>query len=81
MNVQAVAVYGATGHTGGFVLRELERRGYPTVSIGRNAAAPSNDGARGAHRRWRRASCDDPDALDAALAPHLEIIRAEGQAV
>jgi short subunit dehydrogenase-like uncharacterized protein len=33
-----VAVYGATGHTGRFLVRELSRRGITTVAIGRDAA-------------------------------------------
>jgi short subunit dehydrogenase-like uncharacterized protein len=34
----AVAVYGAAGHTGRFVTRELSRRGFPAIAIGRNEA-------------------------------------------
>lgn len=33
----AVAVYGAAGHTGRFVIRELLRRGFPAIAIGRDA--------------------------------------------
>ena len=63
----AIAVYGATGHTGQFVLRELERHGYPIVPIGRNPASRANDAPGFAPEQWRWATCDDPDALDAAL--------------
>jgi short subunit dehydrogenase-like uncharacterized protein len=37
-HASAVAVYGASGHTGGFVLDELARRGIPAVAVGRRAA-------------------------------------------
>lgn len=33
-----IAVYGATGHTGRFVVQELQRRGLPVVAVGRSAA-------------------------------------------
>jgi short subunit dehydrogenase-like uncharacterized protein len=33
-----VAVYGASGHTGRFVVAELSRRGFPVIAIGRDAA-------------------------------------------
>ncbi|MGA7538296.1 MAG: saccharopine dehydrogenase NADP-binding domain-containing protein [Steroidobacteraceae bacterium] len=79
MDLKAVAVYGATGHTGAFVLRELERRGLRTVSIGRNGASLSETGQPDAPRReWRRASCDDPDALDEALRGTGAVVNCAG---
>ena len=78
MNSQAIAVYGATGHTGKFVVRELEHRGCPTVSIGRNHAPPPDDGRRDARSEWRRASCDDPDELDDALRGSCAVINCAG---
>ena len=69
---QAVAVYGATGHTGKFVVAELKRRGHPVVSIGRN---PQPSGVGGA---WRVAACDEPDALDAALRGTRAVINCAG---
>lgn len=118
MGAQSVAVYGASGHTGRFVLRELERRGYPVVAVGRSAAAGSAEGdaaeggrdaaeggrdaaeggrdateggrdaAEGSRdavergqdvrRNWRRASCDDPDALDEALRGSRAVINCAG---
>jgi short subunit dehydrogenase-like uncharacterized protein len=78
MNPQVIAVYGATGHTGRFVVRELERRGCPVVSIGRSHAPLSDDGRREARREWRRASCDDPDALDEALRGTVAVINCAG---
>ncbi|HEY2590888.1 MAG TPA: saccharopine dehydrogenase NADP-binding domain-containing protein [Steroidobacteraceae bacterium] len=78
MSAHAIAVYGASGHTGKFVLRELERRGYATVSIGRSQPPPSTDGHRDAPTDWRRASCDDPDALDDALRGTRAVINCAG---
>ena len=34
----SIAVYGATGHTGQFVVHEAQRRGLPVVAVGRSAA-------------------------------------------
>jgi NAD(P)-dependent dehydrogenase (short-subunit alcohol dehydrogenase family) len=78
MNAEAVAVYGAAGHTGKFVVRELASRGYRTISIGRNAAPLSNGGPRDAREEWRRASCEDPDALDQALRGACAVINCAG---
>src|SRR5215469_5633617 len=77
MNAQAIAVYGASGHTGKFVLRELERRDYPAVAIGRSQAPPSEGDNRRAGK-WRCASCDDPDALDEALRGTVAVINCAG---
>lgn len=77
MNARAIAVYGAAGHTGRFVARELERRGYAAVWIARNPAAPAGDSPLDA-RRWRQASCDDPDTLDEALRGTSAVINCAG---
>jgi short subunit dehydrogenase-like uncharacterized protein len=63
---QAVAVYGAAGHTGRFVVRELCRRGVTPIAIGRDAAKLAAAGLPGGVRR-EVASLDDPAALDRAL--------------
>jgi NAD(P)-dependent dehydrogenase (short-subunit alcohol dehydrogenase family) len=62
-----VAVFGATGHTGRFVIAELMRRGVTPVAIARDAAAlaeatfPEPDVLR------RHATIDDAASLDRAL--------------
>src|SRR5689334_18717591 len=71
----AVVVYGATGHTGRFVVEELLRRGITPVVSGR-------DGAR-LKELWselwvRPATVDDPDSLDRALAGAAAVINAAG---
>jgi uncharacterized protein YbjT (DUF2867 family) len=64
---RSVAVYGATGHTGRFVIAELLRRGLEPVAVARDGAklAGSDLGARGV--ATRAASIDDAGALDHAL--------------
>ena len=78
MNAQAVAVYGAAGHTGKFVVRELEHRGCAVVSIGRSHAPPFDEAHPQAWKEWRRASSDDPDALDEALRGAGAVINCAG---
>ncbi|WP_175923865.1 saccharopine dehydrogenase family protein [Burkholderia latens] len=71
-----VAVYGATGHTGRFVVAELERRGVGAIRIGRDAARLAQRGNDAAP--WRVASLDDTDALDAALRGAHAVINCAG---
>jgi short subunit dehydrogenase-like uncharacterized protein len=78
MSSPVIAVYGATGHTGQFVVRELERRGHPTLSVGRTRSRSSDAASRDARSEWRYASCDDPDALDAALQGAAAVINCAG---
>jgi short subunit dehydrogenase-like uncharacterized protein len=78
MSSRVIAVYGATGHTGRFVLRELERRGLRTVSIGRTREPPPDICLPDGGTEWRHASCDDPDALDEALRGTDAVINCAG---
>ena len=41
----SIAVYGASGHTGGFVLAALRARGYTPIALGRADATPDNPAA------------------------------------
>lgn len=70
-----VTVYGATGHTGRFVVAELASRGYRPVPAGRDL-----DTLRTAHPVLdvRAASVDDPAALDRALAGSAAVINCAG---
>ena len=72
LHVSPVAVYGATGHTGRFVLAELARRGIPAVAAGRRAG-PAHAGARA-----RVAPVDDPDALVRAFSGCGAVINVAG---
>lgn len=76
MPAPSVAVYGASGHTGNFVVRELERRGIRSVAIGR--APPRSGHAEAAAGEWRFAACDAPDVLDAALRDTAAVINCAG---
>ena len=72
MAVHTIAVYGANGHTGRFVLAELKRRGQPAVAVGRDAARlPAGVPAR-------VAAIDDPQALDQAFADCAVVINCAG---
>ncbi|WP_328999788.1 saccharopine dehydrogenase NADP-binding domain-containing protein [Kribbella sp. NBC_00709] len=73
--MNAVVVYGATGHTGRFVVEELLRRGLPTVVSGRNAAALESTWG---DLEIRPASVDDPQALDQALKNAAAVINCAG---
>ncbi|MCH8686394.1 saccharopine dehydrogenase family protein [Pedomonas mirosovicensis] len=70
----AIAVYGASGHTGRFVVAELRRRNLPVVAIGRSAEKLEQVEAT----ETRIASLDDPAALDRALAGASVVINCAG---
>lgn len=72
MHSRPVAVYGAGGHTGRFVIDELRRRDIAAVAVGRRAAAlPA--GVPG-----RVAALDDPQALGRAFAGCAVVINCAG---
>jgi len=67
-----IAVYGAGGHTGAFVIAELRRRRLPVVAVGRDAtrlppALPC-----------RSAAIDDTEALQRAFADCAVVINCAG---
>ncbi|MEV5546655.1 saccharopine dehydrogenase NADP-binding domain-containing protein [Streptomyces sp. NPDC052309] len=72
-----VAVYGAYGHTGRFVVAELRERGFTPVLSGRDAgklkALASATGLDA-----RPASADDPASLDRALAGAAAVVNCAG---
>lgn len=71
-NNRAVAVYGASGHTGTFVVAELLRRGLNVIAVGRDGSmAP-----RGVMARV--AAIDDAAALDRAFADCAVVINCAG---
>ena len=72
-----VAVYGATGHTGSFVVAELKRRGLGVVRIGRDAARLRQSSV-GDSTPWRVAAIEDPEQLDAALRGTDAVINCAG---
>jgi hypothetical protein len=68
-----VAVYGATGHTGGFILDELARRGIGAIAVGRSAGKPLRHDVP-----FRTATLDDAAALARAFAGCAVVINAAG---
>jgi hypothetical protein len=70
-----VAVFGAYGHTGRFVVAELQRRGLTPIPIGRDAGRLA-EFAPGLETRV--ASADDPAALDQALKDADAVVNAAG---
>jgi Saccharopine dehydrogenase NADP binding domain len=73
-----VAVFGAYGHTGRFVVAELRERGYVPLLLGRDqdkllALARSHPGLD-----LRQASVDDPASLDRALDGAAAVINCAG---
>jgi hypothetical protein len=73
-----VAVYGAAGHTGQFVVSELERRGVAVRSITRGAPKESISRKDGGQLTAVSASCDEPEALDRALEGTDAVINCAG---
>jgi short subunit dehydrogenase-like uncharacterized protein len=67
-----IAVYGATGHTGAFVIAELLRRGLPVIAVGRDISrVPPGVTAR-------IATLDDAVALDRAFDDCSVVINCAG---
>jgi hypothetical protein len=78
-----VAVFGAAGHTGRFVIAELLRRGIVPIAIARDPAALTAANFSGheklGHEVLRRqASVDDPESLDRALDGADAVINCAG---
>nr|WP_235965747.1 NAD(P)H-binding protein [Herbidospora solisilvae] len=71
---QHVAVFGASGHTGRFVVAELRERGYVPLLLGRDPAKLRAEPGSQA----RRASADDPASLDRALDGAAAVINCAG---
>ncbi|MEV5961177.1 saccharopine dehydrogenase NADP-binding domain-containing protein [Kribbella sp. NPDC051952] len=76
--MSAVVVYGATGHTGRFVVEELLRRGVPTVIAGRDATTLETLASKWGDLQVRPATVDDGRALDQALRGASAVINCAG---
>ena len=72
-----IAVYGAYGHTGRFVLGELRRRGFTPVACGRDATR-LHELAAASGIQTRVATVDDPSALDVAFAGAAAVVHCAG---
>jgi short subunit dehydrogenase-like uncharacterized protein len=73
-----VLVYGATGHTGRFVVDELLRRGLTPVLAGRSAERLAAVAPRHAALDQRVAGIDDPDLLRRAVAGVGTVVNCAG---
>jgi short subunit dehydrogenase-like uncharacterized protein len=73
-----IAVFGAAGHTGRFVIAVLERRGIGSILAGRDAEKLSRVTKAHPASEIRVASVDDPRSLDRALAGSSLIINCAG---
>jgi hypothetical protein len=73
-----VAVFGAYGHTGRFVVSELLRRGWTPVLSGRDAEKLAELAAADAGLEARPASIDDPGSLDRAFRGAAAVINCAG---
>lgn len=73
-----IVVFGASGHTGRFVVSELERRGIPAVLAGRDVEKLSRIGKAHPAFEIRVASVEDPGSLDLALTGGALVINCAG---
>lgn len=73
-----VAVFGAPGYTGRFVVAELLRRGLTPIAIARSADALSKADFRGGEVSCRRATVEDLDSLARALDGARAVINCAG---
>lgn len=75
---KTVAVFGAYGHTGRFVVAELGTRGYVPLLLGRDAGKLEALAASFPGIEYRVASVDDPASLDQGLAGAAAVVNAAG---
>lgn len=74
----AVVVYGATGHTGRFIVAELLERGFVPILSGRDAVRLAELAQGSGDLPVRPARVDDPDALDRAVSGAAAVINCAG---
>jgi NAD(P)-dependent dehydrogenase (short-subunit alcohol dehydrogenase family) len=75
---QTVAVFGAYGHTGRFVVTELRDRGFVPLLLGRDAGKLQALAASHPGLGYRVALLDDPASLDRALTGAAAVINCAG---
>jgi hypothetical protein len=73
-----VTVFGAYGHTGRFVVRELLKRGFTPILSGRDASKLKEAGNAHPGSEVRVASVGDPASLDRALFGAAAVINCAG---
>jgi short subunit dehydrogenase-like uncharacterized protein len=75
---RAVAVFGASGHTGRFVVAELARRGFRPIAIGRDSSRMAAAGFQDRGMEARTGNVEDPASLDRALEGTAAVINCAG---
>jgi hypothetical protein len=75
---RTIAVYGAYGHTGRFIVAELLKRGWTPILSGRDPVQLHAFAAKYPSLDARPASIDDPASLDRALAGAVAVINGAG---
>lgn len=75
---RTVAVFGANGHTGRFVVAELLRRGFSPIAIGRDIQRLHESGFPELGVECREATIENDEALDRALAGASAVINCAG---
>jgi len=74
----AIAVYGASGHTGRFVVNELAARGFVPIAVARDETKLAAGGALAEGTVKRVASIEDQASLGHALAGAAAVINCAG---
>lgn len=75
---EAIAVVGATGHTGRFVVNEIRRLGIQVIRIGRDQAKLNADARAFPEDEARCATIEDARSLDIALRGASAVINCAG---
>jgi hypothetical protein len=75
---RTVAVFGATGHTGRFVVSELIRRGLTPIAVARDGAKLAELGFAARGIAVREASIEDQASLDRAFGGAAAIVNCAG---
>lgn len=77
-NGRTIAVFGASGHTGRFIVAQLLRHSFAPLAIGRDSAKMAEAGFQQSGVPVRTASIDNPASLDRALADAAAVINCAG---
>ncbi len=77
-NGRAIAVFGASGHTGRFMVAQLLRRGFAPLALGRDSVKLIESGFPESGVPIRTACIDDPASLDRSLAGAAAVINCAG---
>lgn len=77
-SADSVTVFGASGHTGRFVLSELRKRGVRPILAGRDLSKLNEAAHAHPESELRLASVDDPESLDSAFKDASAVINCAG---